>query len=77
MSAENWEIFKDVKMWRSKQDPTANMEYLWNLSDPVTGEDPAANSMFNLTTLREIVYLGQNEVNILADKDTVWSAQNL
>ena len=55
MSAANWEIFKDVKMWRSKSTAAVtdggNMEHLWNLSDPVTGEDPAGNSLFNLTTL--------------------------
>lgn len=51
MSAANWAIFQDVKMYRSTSDPTVNMEYLFDLFDPVTGADPAETSLFNLTTL--------------------------
>jgi hypothetical protein len=51
MSSANWEIFKDVTMYRDTSDPTVNMEYLFNLVDVETGGDPTANSLFNLTTL--------------------------
>ena len=51
MSQVNWDIFGDVNMYRSKADPTVNMEYLFNLDNPVNGGDPTANSLFNLTTL--------------------------
>ena len=58
MSSANWEIFKDVTMYRDTADPTNNMEYLFDLVDPDTGGDPAEHSLFNLTTLKTIVALG-------------------
>ena len=65
MSAENWAFFKDVEMYRSKSDPTNNMEYLWNMTNPNVGgadapenTDPLANSLFNITTLKALVALG-------------------
>lgn len=65
MSTANWEIFQNVKMYRSTSDPTNNMEHLFNLFDPVTGADPAANSLFNLNTLQKLVSLGQVVPNII------------
>jgi len=59
-------------MYRSKSDPSINMEHLWTLQDPVTGGDPAGNSLFNLTSLKTLIDLGQNTVNILEDKDKVY-----
>lgn len=72
MSPENWAFFGDVQMYRSKSDPSINMEHLWTLQDPVTGGDPAGNSLFNLTSLKTLIDLGQNTINILEDKDKVY-----
>ena len=68
MTAENWAAFSDVEMYRSTVDPTAeNMEYLFDLVDPVTGGDPAAHSLFNLTTLQTLISLGQSTPNVIND----------
>ena len=52
-------------MYRDVSNETANMEYLWNTTNPnVGGEnepnntDPLGNSLFNITTLKTIVALG-------------------
>ena len=58
MSQDNWEVFKDAKMYRSKSDPNINMEHLFTLSNPLDGGDPAENSLFNLTTLQALVKAG-------------------
>ena len=60
MSEANWAYFGDVQMYRDTSDPTVNMEHLWTLSDPDTGGDPASNSLFNLTSLKTLINLGQN-----------------
>ena len=71
MSDNNWAIFKDVKMYNSKTDttiatnPYVNMEYLFNMTGATPDDDPAETSLFNLTTLKTLVSLGQNTVNII------------
>ena len=68
-------------MFRSASDLTANMEHLFNMTNPSVGSkdptaniDPLGNSLFNLTTLKTLVNLGMNTPNIIgADKDTVFS----
>ena len=81
MSVENWYHFNATKMYRNISDPTVNMEYLFNMTNPnVGGEDPPANpdplgnSLFNLTTLKTLINLGMNTPIILshADKDKVY-----
>ena len=74
MSAENWAIFGEVEMFRSKSDPTANMEYLWNLENPFGGGDPPPNSLFNLDTLKTLINLGNSlEYDIVGEnKDKVY-----
>ena len=57
MNDENWEYFGDVKMYRSTEDPSVNMEHLFTLVDP-EGGDPASNSLFNLTSLKSLVKAG-------------------
>ena len=69
MSQDNWEVFKDAKMYRSKSDPNINMEHLFTLSNPLDGGDPAENSLFNLTTLQALVKAGQETPNIILNKD--------
>ena len=67
-------------MRRSPTDPTVNMEYLFNMTNPNVGgqnppanTDPLGNSLFNLTTLKTLVNLGMNTPNIVgADKDMVY-----
>ena len=65
MSDENWVYFKDVEMYRNKNDTTVNMEYLWNMTNPNVGgkdppenPDPLGNSLFNITTLKTLITLG-------------------
>lgn len=67
MSADNWAIFSDVKMYRDLTSTETNMEYLFALSaDSITGSDPATNSLFNLDTLKTLVSLGQSTTNIIS-----------
>ena len=85
MSSENWNNFKDVEMYRGKSQEAVeqgqNMEYLWNMTnpnvggeDPLENPDPLANSLFNITTLKTLVALGQQTPDITgADKDLVFS----
>ena len=56
-------------MYRSTSDPTINMEHLWTLANPIDGGDPAANSLFNLTSLQALVAAGQNTANIILSKN--------
>ena len=51
-------------MWRGYDE--TNMEYLFNLTN-ADGGDPAASSLFNLTTLKTLVSLGQAAPNIVGD----------
>ena len=70
MNAANWEYFGDVKMYRNTSDPTANMEYLFTLVDPIDGKsDPARDSLFNLTSLQSLVRTGQQTPNIIKSPD--------
>ena len=40
--------------------------------DPLLNSDPLANSLYNLTTLKTLIHLGQNSLNIVgAEKDQV------
>ena len=60
MNEDNWEYFGDVKMYRNTSDPTANLEHLFALVDPIDGiSDPDRDSLFNLTSLQSLVNLGQ------------------
>ena len=43
------------------------MEHLFDI--PTDGTDPAADSLFNLTSLRTLVSLGQSTPNILLGGD--------
>ena len=74
MSDANWEIFKDVQMYRSTKEDiqtgTTNFEGLFALTDPTTGEDPGATSLFNINSLNTIVQKGRSDVNILTDPDS-------
>ena len=54
-------------MYRSTSDPKNNMEHLFDI--PTDGTDPAADSLFNLTSLRTLVSLGQSTPNILLGGD--------
>ena len=69
MSQANWDYFGDVKMYRSKSDPTVNMEHLFTLINPDDNGDPAANSLFNLTSLQALINAGQNTVNVILSPD--------
>ena len=62
----------NINMYRDENDPTSNMEHLFNLTN-AEGGDPAANSLFNLTTLKTLVSLGQAAPNIVGDdRDQVY-----
>ena len=52
----------------------ADLEHLWNTKNlNESDKDPAANSLFNITTLKTIVALGQQEKDIVGvDKDLVY-----
>ena len=65
MSQKNYDLFSGVKMYRDNDSETAtnNMEYLFYL--PSAGEDPPATSLFNITTLKQLISLGQSSVNII------------
>ena len=80
MSAANWELFKDVKMYVDKSDTSVNFESLFMLYDPAvsTTSDPLPNSLFNLDTLKKLISLGQAAGNLLGDeKDQTWASLNL
>ena len=72
MSKDNWAIFSDVQMYRSTSNPNVNMEYLFSLTDPVTGGDPAATSLFNIKTLQTLVSLGQATPNIISEPNLIY-----
>ena len=42
-----------------------------------SGVDPPASSLFNITTLKSLISLGQSAVNIISSKETVWDASTL
>ena len=70
MNAANWEYFGDIKMYRNASDPTANMEHLFTLVNPIDGvSDPAQDSLFNLTSLQALVKIGQETTNIIANPE--------
>ena len=54
------------------------MEYLWNMTnpnvigdDPTANTDPLANSLFNITTLKALVAIGQQTVDIVGYNKTL------
>ena len=57
MNDVNWQYF-NLEMYNDVTDTSANMEYLFDLVDPVTGGDPPQTSLFNLTTLKYLVEAG-------------------
>ena len=50
------------------------MEHLFALTDPISGGDPASNSLFNLDTLKTLISLGQSTANIISSKDEVYGS---
>ena len=50
MNSVNWETFGSIAMFIDEKDHSVNFEHLWSLND-TDGGDPAANSLFNITTL--------------------------
>lgn len=66
MSDANWAIFGGITMYRSLTDTSNNMEYLFDLPDPVTGAEPATSSLFNSETMKTLVTLGQAAPNIIS-----------
>ena len=64
-------------MYRDPYDPSKknNMEHLFNLTS-ADGGDPAANSLFNLTTLKTLVSLGQAAPNIVGDDQDLVYGKN-
>ena len=77
MSSENWAQFSDVRMYRddTSVSTSTNMESLFYY--PVMDVDPPASSLFNITTLKSLISLGQSTVNIISSKDYVWNASEL
>ena len=77
ISSANSDLFKDVKLYDSttgvdpNTPPTTNYEYLFMMQD-TAGGDPAASSLFNITTLQTLCDLGANVTNIIADKSATW-----
>ena len=71
MNDVNWQYF-NLEMYNDVTDTSANMEYLFDLVDPVTGGDPPQTSLFNLTTLKYLVEAGQNTPNIIANPELVY-----
>ena len=51
--------------------PTTNYEHLFSLQNS-TGGDPAANSLFNITTLQTLVNLGSNTTNIVKNPEMTY-----
>ena len=86
MSSDNWSQFKDVKMYRDDTvDPgdenlasaeTENMESLFYLPTD-SSVDPPQTSLFNITTLKQLILLGQSTVNIISNKDQAFNAEEL
>jgi hypothetical protein len=66
----NQDLFRDVYLYQDDQDPTANFEYLFNLTGSAgAGTDPDPSSLFNVQTLKRLIELGQATVDITEDKD--------
>ena len=62
-------------MYRDVDNNTVNMEHLWYTTNPnVNGSaDPLGNSLFNITTLKTLVALGQQTKDIVGvDYDVVY-----
>ena len=83
MSQENWSQFSDVKMYRESDNSTewaestaVNMASLF-YTPKESGVDPPASSLFNITTLKSLISLGQSTVNIISSNETVWDASTL
>lgn len=60
--------FKDVSLYRNRSDSKANFEYLFNLTNK-DGEDPSESSLFNLDTLKELIKVGEETVDVTEDKE--------
>ena len=73
MSADNWSQFSDVKMYRESDNSIASLFY----TPKESGVDPPASSLFNITTLKSLISLGQNTTNIISSNETVWDASTL
>ena len=70
MSPANWEIFGNVLMYRNTSDPYNNWEHLFDITNPINpDEDPAPDSLFNLSTLKALVKAGQETPNIILSPD--------
>jgi len=66
MSDANWQIFKDVKMYRSLDKTESNLQSLFTLTDGMES-DPLPSSLFNIDTLKTLISLGQSTPNIISD----------
>lgn len=71
VSAENWAIFERIHLYANLSDPTANYEHLWNLTNAL-GEDPDANSFFNIQSLKQFNVLGAAVPNIIKSPELVY-----
>ena len=59
----NKQVLKDVQFFRSQASNGQNFENLFFL--PENGEDPPANSLFNVTTIQKLCHLGKITPNII------------
>jgi hypothetical protein len=57
--------FTDINLYNSKLADT-NFEYLFYLTNS-EGGDPDARSLFNVDTLKQLISLGQNTVDVTVD----------
>ena len=83
MTDKNWSKFSDVKMYRESDESEdwatsteTNMASLFYIPTK-TGVDPPASSLFNITTLKSLISLGQSSVNIISSPGTSWDASSL
>jgi hypothetical protein len=58
------------------QDDSQNYEDLFNLTSP-TGDDPTESSLFNLTTLKDLIKVGSSIVDVVANPETKSADLNL
>ena len=58
-------------MYRNVDNNTVNMEHLWYTTNPNEngGSDPLGNSLFNITSLKTLIALGQQEPDIVSNND--------
>lgn len=57
-SFELYNRFKDINLYNDYYDDSSNFQYLFNLTKP-DGSDPAESSLFNITTLQDLLWAGE------------------